>query len=183
MSLSGSETTLKIFGKSITLIHQDDHYKTKPEYSSIVSLKKKWRSKVFLPTQCYLMKHRLMSKQNQEERIFITYWLSLSPVPYLIITKILPYSVYSALVCSARTWCASSHIFIFHYSDVIMSAMVYQITGVSIVYSTVCSGADQRNIKLRVTGLCERNLPVTGECPAQKASNAENDSIWWRHHA
>ena len=31
-----------------------------------------------------------------------------------------------------------------HYSDVIMSVMASQITGVSIVYSTVCSGADQR---------------------------------------
>ena len=31
-----------------------------------------------------------------------------------------------------------------HYSDVIMSAMASQITGVVIVYSTVCSGADQR---------------------------------------
>ena len=24
--------------------------------------------------------------------------------------------------------------------------------------------------------------PVTGEFPAQRASNAENVSIWWRHH-
>ena len=31
-----------------------------------------------------------------------------------------------------------------HYSDVIMSAMASQITGVSVVYSTVCSGSDQR---------------------------------------
>ena len=31
-----------------------------------------------------------------------------------------------------------------HYSDVIMGAMASQITGVSIVFSTVCSGADQR---------------------------------------
>ena len=30
-----------------------------------------------------------------------------------------------------------------HYSDVIMSAIASQITSVSIVYSTVCSGADQ----------------------------------------
>ena len=37
--------------------------------------------------------------------------------------------------------------------------------------------------KLRVTGLCEGNSPVTGEFPAQRASNAENVSIWWRHHA
>ena len=32
----------------------------------------------------------------------------------------------------------------YHYSDVIMSMMPSQITGVSIVYSTVCSGEDQR---------------------------------------
>ena len=31
-----------------------------------------------------------------------------------------------------------------HYSDVMMSPMASQIAGVSIVYSTVCSGADQR---------------------------------------
>ena len=31
-----------------------------------------------------------------------------------------------------------------HYTDVIMSAMTSEITSVSIVYSTVCSGADQR---------------------------------------
>ena len=36
--------------------------------------------------------------------------------------------------------------------------------------------------KLRVTGLYEGNSPVTGEFPAQRASNAENVSIWWRHH-
>ena len=28
--------------------------------------------------------------------------------------------------------------------------------------------------KLRVTGLCEENSPVTGEFPLQRASNAEN---------
>ena len=37
--------------------------------------------------------------------------------------------------------------------------------------------------KLRVTGLCAGNLSVTGESPAQRASNTENVSIWWRHHA
>ena len=37
--------------------------------------------------------------------------------------------------------------------------------------------------KLRVTGLCVGNSPMTGEFPAQlSASNAENVSIWWRHH-
>ena len=33
---------------------------------------------------------------------------------------------------------------LFHYGDVIMSAMASQITGVTIVYSTLCSGADKK---------------------------------------
>ena len=36
--------------------------------------------------------------------------------------------------------------------------------------------------KLRVTGLCDGNSPVTDEFPAQRASDAENVSIWWHHH-
>ena len=40
----------------------------------------------------------------------------------------------------------------------------------------------KKTSKLRVTGLCAGNSPVTGEFPAQRASNAENVSIWWRHH-
>ena len=35
---------------------------------------------------------------------------------------------------------------------------------------------------LRVTGPCAGNSPVTGEFPAQRASNEENVSIWWHHH-
>ena len=40
----------------------------------------------------------------------------------------------------------------------------------------------KKRSKLRVTGLCAMNSPGTGEFPAQMASNAENVSIWWRHH-
>ena len=40
----------------------------------------------------------------------------------------------------------------------------------------------KKTSKLRVTDLCEGNSPMTGEFPAQMASNAENVSIWWRHH-
>ena len=43
-----------------------------------------------------------------------------------------------------------------------MSLIASQITSLTIVYS-----------KLRVTGLCERNSPVTGEFHAQRASDAE----------
>ena len=40
----------------------------------------------------------------------------------------------------------------------------------------------KKTAKLHVTGLCARNSPATGEFPAQMASNAENVSLWWRHH-
>ena len=40
----------------------------------------------------------------------------------------------------------------------------------------------KKTSKLRVTGLCVGNSPVTGEFLAQIASDAENVSIWWRHH-
>ena len=36
----------------------------------------------------------------------------------------------------------------------------------------------KKTSELRVTGLCEGNSPVTGEFPTQRASNAENVSIW-----
>ena len=64
-----------------------------------------------------------------------------------------------------------------------MSVMASQITSLTIVYSTVYAGADKKKTsKLRVTGLCVGNSPVTCIFPAQTASNAENVSIWWRHH-
>ena len=40
----------------------------------------------------------------------------------------------------------------------------------------------KKTSKPPVTGLCEGNSPVTGEFPAQRASNTEDVSIWWRHH-
>ena len=40
----------------------------------------------------------------------------------------------------------------------------------------------KKTLNLSVTGLCAGNSPETGEFPAQMASNAENVSIWWRHH-
>ena len=39
----------------------------------------------------------------------------------------------------------------------------------------------KKTSKLRFTGLCWGHSPGTGECPSQRAGNAENVSIWWRH--
>ena len=70
-----------------------------------------------------------------------------------------------------------------HYGDVIMAVIASQITSLTIVYSTVNSGADQRKHQSSASlALCAGKSPVTGEFPAQRASNAENVSIWWRHH-
>ena len=64
-----------------------------------------------------------------------------------------------------------------------MGAMTFQITGVSIVYSTVVQATPKKTPKLRATCLCEGNSTVTGEFPAQRASNAKHVSTWWLLHA
>ena len=63
-----------------------------------------------------------------------------------------------------------------------MSAMASQITSLMIVYSSIYSGSEQRNIMFHVTSLCEGNSLVTGEFPAQRASYVENVFIWWCHY-
>ena len=65
-----------------------------------------------------------------------------------------------------------------------MSTMASQITSLTIVYSTVyLRRRSKETSKLRATGLCVGNSPVTGEFPATRASNAENVNIWRRQHA
>ena len=43
-------------------------------------------------------------------------------------------------------------------------------------------GTPKKTSKLRVNGMCEENPPVTSGLTSQRASNAVNVSIWWRHH-
>ena len=70
-----------------------------------------------------------------------------------------------------------------HYSDVIMGAIVSQISSLaSVLLNRLIRCRSKKTSKLRVTGLCAGNSPETGEIPAQRASNAENVSIWWSHH-
>ena len=63
-----------------------------------------------------------------------------------------------------------------------MDGIASQITSLTIVYSTVYLRRSKKTSKLRDTGLYVGNSPGTGEFPAQRVSNAENVSIWWRHH-
>ena len=71
-----------------------------------------------------------------------------------------------------------------HYSYVIMGAMASQIISLTIAHSTLFLRCrSKKTSKLSVTGLCAGNSPVSGEFPKEMASNAENVSIWWRHHS
>ena len=56
--------------------------------------------------------------------------------------------------------------------------MASQITRPTIVYSAVYSGEDQRKHQSSVLLAFVQGI----EFAAQMASNAENGSIWWRHH-
>ena len=71
-----------------------------------------------------------------------------------------------------------------HFSDVIISAMASQTTGVSTVCSAFCSGADQRKHQsFAFTGLCEGNPPVTGGVPSQIAINVTKMCVRvWCHY-
>ena len=64
-----------------------------------------------------------------------------------------------------------------------MTTMASQITSLMVAYSIAYSGTDQRKHQssARHWPLCGE-FTGTGEFPAQRASNAENVSIWWRHH-
>ena len=59
--------------------------------------------------------------------------------------------------------------------------MVSQITSL-LFTQTFLQVQIKEYIKAPVTGRCVWNSPITGEFPAQIASNAENVYIWWRHH-
>ena len=63
-----------------------------------------------------------------------------------------------------------------------MASMAFQITSLTIVYSTIYSGADQSKNQSSVPLAFVWGIHRDREFPAQMASDAENISIWWRHH-
>ena len=68
------------------------------------------------------------------------------------------------------------------YCYVIMGAMASHITTSRLFTQPFIQAQIKESIKApRHWPLCGNSL-VTGEFPAQMARNAENVSIWWRHH-
>ena len=63
-----------------------------------------------------------------------------------------------------------------------MTSMAYQITSLTVVYSTVNSEADQRKHRSSESLAFVWVFTGTDEFAAQRASYAENVSLWWRHH-
>ena len=75
-------------------------------------------------------------------------------------------------ICQVYIICCTEQ---YHCDDVIMSVVAYEITSLTIVYSTVFfRRRSKKTSKLRVTGLCLGNSPVTGEFAAQMASKGAN---------
>ena len=73
-----------------------------------------------------------------------------------------------------------------HYSDVIMGGMASQITGVTIVYSAVCSGADERKHQSSTSLAFVRrihrwllNSPLTKSQWRGKCFHLMTSSWWW----
>ena len=66
-------------------------------------------------------------------------------------------------------------------SDVIMSAVASQITGVTTVYRTVCSGEDHRKHQSSASLAFVMGIHRWPVNSPHKGSDAENISIWWRH--
>ena len=66
-----------------------------------------------------------------------------SPHKRPVTRKMFPFD-YVIMVCCQNDWTTETEYVMYHYADVIMSAMASQITGVSNDCSTVCSGADRR---------------------------------------
>ena len=110
--------------------------------------------------------------------------LILMYVRHLII-KMIP-QLYALFVNPDMTLCATFYFTVrvlsTHYCDVIMTSVASQITSLAVVYSIVYSDADQRKHQSSASLAFVRGIHRDWWIPAQRASNAENASIWWRHH-
>ena len=98
-----------------------------------------WKSVSFATLNSYCMRLTLTLKGYCSTVLIIVYNVIYS------INYNCSFLFLSELYCTGCEAVINGKCFVvYHYSDVIIMAMASQITGVSIVYSTVCSGANQR---------------------------------------
>ena len=115
-------------------------------------------------------------------------WINISPGIYNMLTSCWQ------LYCKAnRSWAKentiqqiktfTADILFWHRRDIIMSTVASQITGVSIVCLTACSGAEQRKYQSSAWLAFVRGIhrwPV--DSPHKGPVTQKNYFIWWRHH-
>ena len=106
--------------------------------------------------------------------VTVMYWVGVGAKP-------LPESILTQFAYTTKRHYATLFWNVLHHSDVIISAMASQITSVSIVCSTVCSGADVRKYQCSASRAVVRGIHRWAVVPSQRASKCGNASIWWRH--
>ena len=74
---------------------------------------------------------------------------------------------------SVITFTPRKVVHIAHYNDVIVSAMASHQWRLDGLLNRMLRRSSKKTSKLRVTGLCDGNSPVTGEFPSQRVSNTE----------
>ena len=133
-------------------------------------------------------------KPFRQKKISINSWIKI-----IVLQNIYRISSYESQSLSPITW-YSVDVFFYKntsepmliYSDIDMCTLQWRHNGRDCVsnhqpchclLNRLLRLRSKKTSKLRITGLCVGNSPVTGEFPAQMASNGENVSIWWRHHA
>ena len=116
-----------------------------------------------------------------------TFWWCLKYVNFGYFILIIAVQIASALSCLTiflqeplgGHWCMMLHALQWRHNE---HDGVPNSQRLDCLLSRLFRRRSKKTSKLRVTGLCEGNSPVTCEFPAQRASNAKNVAIWWRHH-
>ena len=136
----------------------------------------------------WTLRHNLQWNSNQNTRLFIHENVcEISPAKWWPFCSVVVVVCVCVCVC---VWGGGGGGGSFDYATLYISLQWrhYERNGVSnhqthdCILNRLIRRTSTKTSKLRITGLCEGNSPVTGEFPAQRVSNVENVSIWWRHH-
>ena len=137
----------------------------------------------------YTIKHQRMAQVETWLQFSILYCISIDGASINLTCGLSSYKYSDGSNMLRHAGCSTSRLIAFyHVHGALLQRRHNERDGVSnhrrldYFVSRFYRSSSKKTSKLRVTGLCEGNSPVTDEFPEQKASNTENVSIWWRHH-
>ena len=114
-------------------------------------------------------------RQNDVGTTWLRHYGVMCPLGWGPVRKICVYNIAPTVPFSQEI--------VWHYGDVIMGAMASQITSLTIVYSTVYSGADQRKHQSSASLAFGRGIRRWSvNSPHKGPVTRKIVSIWWRHH-